>query len=130
MLKQLEIKISLAGDWQGKDRIAHNEIARWMAPLEARISILATIASTAPFIGLLGTVIGIIRAFKAISVSLGGGPGVVANGIAEALITTAFGIAVAIPALVAYNYFSRKLDALERHLELSAADIVSGFPHR
>ncbi|MEK7287055.1 MAG: MotA/TolQ/ExbB proton channel family protein, partial [Elusimicrobiota bacterium] len=91
-VRQVNVKICLANDSRGKERLAQHEISRWITPLEARLPILGTIASTAPFIGLLGTVIGIIRAFKAVSVSLGGGPSVVANGIAEALITTAFGI--------------------------------------
>ena len=110
--------------------MAQHEISRWITPLEARLPILGTIASTAPFIGLLGTVIGIIRAFKAVSVSLGGGPSVVANGIAEALITTAFGIMVAIPAIVAYNYFNSRLERLERQMELAVADLITGLPDK
>ena len=73
------------------------------------VTALGTIGSVAPFVGLFGTVVGIIHAFKAISDNAGGGPAVVANGIAEALITTALGLFVAIPAVVAYNAFTNKI---------------------
>lgn len=109
-----------------KDRITQNEILRNLAPLQERLYILATIASVSPFIGLFGTVIGIIRAFRAVAVSMGGGPSAVANGIAEALITTAAGLAVAIPAYIAYNFFAGRLERLEERLQIAAADILSG----
>jgi len=83
---------------------------RWEA--EHRLAVLGTIANVAPFIGLFGTVIGVIRAFQAIAVKASAGPSVVASGIAEALFATAAGLFVAIPAVIAYNYFlkrSRKL---------------------
>ncbi|MBI4370340.1 MAG: MotA/TolQ/ExbB proton channel family protein [Elusimicrobia bacterium] len=111
---------------QEREIIAGHEIAKWVAPLEIRLGILGTVASIAPFVGLLGTVIGIMKAFRAVSQSLGGGPSVVANGIAEALVTTAMGLVVAIPALVAYNYFSRRLAAMEQQIELAVGDHLSG----
>src|ERR1019366_3930006 len=85
---------------------------------------LGTIGSVAPFVGLLGTVVGIIHAFKAIAENAGGGPGVVANGIAEALITTALGLFVAIPAVVAYNLLSRKIERISEDMELCAQEIL------
>lgn len=85
---------------------------------------LGTIGSVAPFIGLFGTVVGIIHAFKAISENAGGGPGVVANGIAEALITTALGLFVAIPAVVAYNLFTRKIERITENMELCSEEVV------
>jgi biopolymer transport protein ExbB len=76
--------------------------------VEKRLALLGTIANAAPFVGLLGTVIGIIRAFRTISQasSAGGGLALVAGGISEALIATAAGLAVAIPASMLYNYFT------------------------
>ncbi len=124
--KHIAGKIGRASGVAEKERVGQNEILRWMAPLENNLVILGTVASTAPFIGLLGTVLGIIQAFRAISMSLGGGPSVVANGIAEALVTTAAGLIVAIPAVVAYNYFNRNLQALEGRLQLAVEDIVNG----
>jgi biopolymer transport protein ExbB/TolQ len=70
-----------------------------------RLNALATIGSTAPFIGLFGTVIGVIRAFKDMAAFQSAGPSVIAHGISEALVNTAMGLFVAIPAVVAYNYF-------------------------
>src|SRR5574340_1390064 len=76
------------------------------AELKRGISSLATIGSTAPFVGLFGTVLGIIHAFQGISSSKSTGLGAVAGGIAEALVTTAIGLFVAIPAVWLYNYFT------------------------
>jgi biopolymer transport protein ExbB len=74
--------------------------------VEQRLAILGTIANAAPFIGLLGTVVGIIRAFHSISMNTGGGISMVAGGISEALISTAAGLAVAIPSSMLYNYYT------------------------
>ena len=80
---------------------------------------LATIGSTAPFIGLFGTVVGIINAFRSIAATGSGGMSVVSGGIAEALVSTALGIFVAIPAVVAFNHF---IGVLERfHVEMNRA---------
>ena len=94
------------------------EIRLELAGAERFISFLGTVASASPFIGLLGTVVGIIRAFHSLAVSQGGGPGVVAAGIAEALVATAVGLLTAIPALVAYNYFSVRVRRLAEDLEI------------
>jgi len=77
--------------------------------LQRYLGILGTLGNTSPFIGLLGTVLGIIKAFKDLAGSAGGGPEVVMVGIAEALIATAAGLGVAIPAVILYNYFSGKV---------------------
>jgi biopolymer transport protein ExbB/TolQ len=76
---------------------------------EASLDLLATIASNAPFVGLFGTVLGIIRAFKDLAGNLRDATGAVMTGIAEALLTTAVGLFVAIPALVAFNLFKRRV---------------------
>ena len=95
-----------------------------VSEMEKFVPLLGTVAGAAPFIGLLGTVIGIIRAFQSIAVSGGGGPQVVASGIAEALVATAMGLFVAIPALVFYNYFSTKVRRLTEAMEICADEIV------
>jgi biopolymer transport protein ExbB/TolQ len=87
--------------------------------VDSRLAVLGTIANAAPFIGLLGTVIGIIRAFQSISASMGGGITAVAGGIAEALVSTAFGLGVAIPASVLYNYFSHRSQRLAKDLGIA-----------
>lgn len=75
--------------------------------LENRIAILGTLGSNAPFVGLFGTVLGIISAFHSLAMNAKGGPAIVMSGISEALVATALGLFVAIPAVAAYNYFTR-----------------------
>lgn len=75
------------------------------------LGLLATVGSTAPFVGLLGTVMGIVTAFQLMAASGSGGLGTVSAGIAEALVTTAFGLLVAIPAVMAYNFLQGWVDA-------------------
>jgi biopolymer transport protein ExbB len=77
--------------------------------LEKNLNVLGTIASNAPYIGLLGTVMGIMKAFNDLAVAPGQGNEVVMAGIAHALVSTAIGLAVAIPAVVAFNYFQKKV---------------------
>jgi biopolymer transport protein ExbB/TolQ len=87
--------------------------------MEKRLALLGTIANAAPFVGLLGTVIGIIRAFHSISTSTGnGGLALVAGGISEALISTAAGLAVAIPASMLYNFFTYHVEKLAKDARL------------
>ncbi|MDD4908064.1 MAG: MotA/TolQ/ExbB proton channel family protein [Candidatus Omnitrophica bacterium] len=92
--------------------------------LEHYTSIVGTIGSTAVYIGLFGTVLGIIRAFHDISQSDSGGINIVINGISEALICTAAGLCVAVPAVIAYNYFVKKVDGFITDMELSASEIL------
>ena len=77
--------------------------------LESRIAILGTLGNNAPFIGLFGTVLGIINAFHSLAQNIKGGPTIIMAGISEALIATALGLFIAIPAVGAYNYFVRKI---------------------
>ena len=90
--------------------------------LERGLSFLATTGSAAPFIGLFGTVVGIINAFESIGRAGSASLAVVAPGIAEALITTAVGLFAAIPATIAYNYFSARLGGLTSSIGLFAAE--------
>lgn len=92
--------------------------------LERFVPMLGTIAGSAPFIGLLGTVLGIMRAFRTLALSGSGGPQVVAAGIAEALVATALGLFVAIPSLVAYNYFSTRIRRTTENMEICSDELV------
>lgn len=88
---------------------------------------LATIATTAPFIGLFGTVIGIINAFRGMAMTGSGGIGAVSAGIAEALVTTALGLFVAIPAAWMYNYFVNKLERFQIEMANSSSELIDFF---
>jgi biopolymer transport protein ExbB len=100
------------------------------AELKRGVSTLATIGSTAPFVGLFGTVVGIINAFKGISQEKSTGLGAVAGGISEALVTTAVGLFVAIPAVWAYNYFSGRIEAFDVEMGNSSSELVDYFLKR
>lgn len=92
--------------------------------LKKHLWILGTVASSAPFIGLLGTVIGIIKAFESMAVAGTGGFAVVAAGISEALVATALGLAVAIIALIFYNYFQTRIATLNGLFRVQVAKIL------
>lgn len=93
--------------------------AETLIQLKSGLGFLATIGSTAPFIGLFGTVVGIINAFSGIAATGSGGMAAVSGGIAEALVATALGIFVAIPAVVSFNHFTGKLEGF--HVEMNRA---------
>lgn len=98
--------------------------------LERLTSVIGTIGSVSVYVGLFGTVLGIIRAFHDISVSGSGGISVVINGISEALACTAAGLCVAVPAVVAYNYFVKKIDDFIKDMELVVSetnDLISAI---
>jgi len=108
---------------RGLDRsiaIVHSEMKRGLSGL-------ATIGSTAPFVGLFGTVVGIINAFKGIAAEKATGLSAVAGGIAEALVATALGLFVAIPAVWAYNYFTNKIEAFDVEMDNSSMELVNYF---
>ena len=86
--------------------------------------VLATIASAAPFIGLFGTVVGIMRAFHSMALVGTGGFGVVAGGISEALIATALGLAVGIVAVVCYNYFHARVERIDTALRIGSGRLI------
>jgi biopolymer transport protein ExbB len=100
------------------------------AELKRGVSSLATIGSTAPFVGLFGTVVGIMNAFKSISTSKSTGLGAVAGGISEALITTAVGLFVAIPAVWMFNYFSNRIEAFDVEMGNSSSELIDYFLKR
>jgi biopolymer transport protein TolQ len=92
-------------------RALERQAQREVQSLKRGLGVLATVGSTAPFVGLLGTTMGIVTAFQLMAASGAGGLGTISAGIAEALITTAFGLLVAIPAVMAYNFLSGYVDA-------------------
>ncbi|MFN0118709.1 MAG: MotA/TolQ/ExbB proton channel family protein [Elusimicrobiota bacterium] len=123
-LALLAKSIFLAQTREQMERHQYRAIQASVQHLEKNIAFLGTIASVAPFIGLLGTVIGIIRSFQAVSMSSAGGASSVALGISEALVGTAAGLVVAIPALLGYNHFVNKMRILTQDWELCGSEII------
>ena len=108
-------------------RALERSVSLTAAEMKKGIGGLATIGSSAPFIGLFGTVIGIVNAFTGIAQSGSGGLAAVSAGIAEALITTAFGIMVAVPAVMAFNYFTTRLERFQIEMSNSSAELLDFF---
>jgi biopolymer transport protein ExbB len=100
------------------------EITIETAKLERYISIVGTIGNTAVYIGLFGTVLGIIRAFHDIAVAGAGGMSIVIGGVAEALVCTAAGLFVAIPAVIIFYYFTRRVGHFVDDMELCASELM------
>ena len=105
------------------EAIVHAELKRGLGGL-------ATIGSTAPFVGLFGTVVGILNAFRKISEQKATGLGAVAGGISEALVTTALGLFVAIPAVMMFNYFTGKVEAFDVEMDNSSSELIDYFLKR
>lgn len=120
--RQIDPEIMIEAARQGMDRTSMITVAE----LKENLGALATIGATAPFVGLFGTVMGIIRAFEGMAKS-GGGIASVSAGIAEALITTAGGLAVAIPAVWAYNYFQNRIDRFTVEMSNSGSEMSIYF---
>ena len=95
--------------------------------LKKGVSALATIGSTAPFVGLLGTVVGVINAFQGIGASGSAGIGAVSIGISEALVETALGLVVAIPAVWIYNYLTSRIEYFNVEMDNSSSELVDDF---
>ena len=95
--------------------------------LKKMVSSLATIGATAPFVGLLGTVVGVINAFQGIATTGSGGIGAVSAGIAEALVETALGLFVAIPAVWFYNYLTGRIESFNVEMDNSSSELVDYF---
>jgi biopolymer transport protein ExbB len=98
--------------------------------LEKRLAYLGTLGNNAPFIGLFGTVIGIINAFKGMALTGSGGIAAVSTGIAEALVTTALGLFVAIPAVWLFNIFMNKIERFQVEMSNSASTLLDYFIKR
>jgi biopolymer transport protein ExbB len=105
------------------EAIVHAELKRGLGGL-------ATIGSTAPFVGLFGTVMGILNAFQEMSKSKTTGLGAVAGGISEALVTTAIGLVVAIPAVMMFNYLTGRVEAFDVEMDNSSSELIDYFLKR
>jgi biopolymer transport protein ExbB/biopolymer transport protein TolQ len=111
-------------------RALERTAALTLADMKKGLGGLATIGSTAPFIGLFGTVVGIIHAFEGIAASGSGGVTAVSGGIAEALVATALGIQVAIPAVMAFNYFTGALERFQLEMAATSSELIDFLNRR
>ncbi|HEX8465178.1 MAG TPA: MotA/TolQ/ExbB proton channel family protein [Abditibacterium sp.] len=102
----------------------NQEVGHQLAALQHNLPVLASAASTAPYIGLFGTVLGILAAFRDIARTGQTGASVIAGGISEALTATALGLGVAIPAVLAYNFFTARINSISLPVETHALDIA------
>lgn len=113
------------GDLENVERALGKTLLKELTRLESSVPFLATTGSAAPFIGLFGTVWGIMNSFRAIGAMKSASVANVAPGIAEALIATAIGLVAAIPAVMAYNYFQRKIRVLSSEMETFSKDFLN-----
>ena len=116
-----------ADEMEASKRALERAIAVKTAELKRGLAGLATVGSTAPFVGLFGTVVGIIGAFQALKTNESAGIGAVGGAIAEALVATAFGILVAVPAVWLFNYFTSKVDNFVVEMDNSSAELIDYF---
>jgi biopolymer transport protein ExbB/TolQ len=115
---------------EAAERAIEREALMTTADMRRGLSGLATIGTTSPFIGLFGTVIGIINAFRGMAMTGSGGIAAVSTGIAEALITTALGLFVAIPAVWLFNIFTNKIERFQVEMSNSASELIDYFIKR
>jgi biopolymer transport protein ExbB/biopolymer transport protein TolQ len=111
-------------DINSAERAVERNMLLEVTNLKRGLAVLATVGATAPFVGLLGTTMGIVNSFVGMSSSGSGGLSAIGAGVAEALITTAFGLIVAIPAVWAYNYFSTKIDNLTAEMTYVSKEMI------
>ena len=111
-------------DINSAERAVEREMLMTIVDLKRGLGVLATVGATAPFVGLLGTTMGIVNSFTGMATSGAGGISAIAGGVAEALITTAIGIGVAIPAVWAFNYFQTKIDNLTAEMTYTSKEMI------
>ena len=111
-------------DINSAERAVERNMLMEITSLKRGLAVLATVGATAPFVGLLGTTMGIVNAFTGMAATGSGGLAAIGAGIAEALITTAFGLLVAIPAVWAYNYFTTKIDNLTAEMTYVSKELI------
>jgi biopolymer transport protein ExbB/TolQ len=111
-------------DINSSERAIEREMLMTVTDLKRGLGVLATVGATAPFVGLLGTTMGIINAFTGMAASGSGGLSAISAGIAEALVTTAFGLLVAIPAVWLFNYFQTKIDNLTAEMTYTSKEMI------
>jgi biopolymer transport protein ExbB/TolQ len=124
----LEAALAKQGDREAREQIVASVLGRERLYLEQRLTFLGTLGNNAPFIGLFGTVLGIIKAFNVLSSKtseMGGSPEVM-SGISEALVATAIGLFVAIPAVIAFNYFQKQVERTISITESLAQAVLAG----
>ena len=126
-----ELSPDIPGEYvEASKRALERAEAIVQAELKRGLGGLATIGSTAPFVGLFGTVVGIINAFQGISTEKSAGLGAVASGISEALVTTAIGLFVAVPAVWMFNIFTTKVDSFNVEMGNSSSELIDYFIKR
>jgi biopolymer transport protein ExbB len=111
-------------DINSAERAVEREMLMMIVELKRGLAVLATVGATAPFVGLLGTTMGVVNAFTGMASSGSGGLSAISAGVAEALITTAFGLLVAIPAVWAFNYFQTKIDNLSAEMTYTSKEMI------
>jgi biopolymer transport protein ExbB len=123
-----ELSSDIPGEYiEASKRALQRAEAIVQAELKRGLSGLATIGSTAPFVGLFGTVVGIINAFKGIASEKAAGLGAVASGISEALVTTAIGLFVAVPAVWMFNVFTTRVESFNVEMDNSSSELLDYF---
>ena len=113
-----------SADINAAERAVERQMLILQADLKKGLAVLATVGATAPFVGLLGTTMGIVNSFIGMATSGSGGLAAVSAGIAEALITTAFGLLVAIPAVWMYNYFTTVLESISVEMMYTSKELI------
>ena len=111
-------------DINSAERAVEREMLMTITDLKRGLGVLATVGATAPFVGLLGTTMGIVNAFVGMAASGSGGLSAISAGVAEALVTTAFGLLVAIPAVWLFNYFQVKIDNLTAEMTYTSKEMI------
>ncbi len=111
-------------DINSAERAVEREMLMTITDLKRGLGVLATVGATAPFVGLLGTTMGIVNAFTGMAASGSGGLSAISAGVAEALVTTAFGLLVAIPAVWLFNYFQVKIDNLIAEMTYTSKEMI------
>jgi biopolymer transport protein ExbB/TolQ len=127
LLAGKEAHLSIEEQVASAERGCERATTLYNQELKKGLSVLATIATSAPFIGLFGTISGIINAFRGMALTGSGGIGAVAGGIAEALVTTAFGIGVAIIALWCFNLLNTKIDIYDAEMSNTSSQVIDFF---
>jgi biopolymer transport protein ExbB/biopolymer transport protein TolQ len=113
-----------SGDINSAERAVERQSLILLSELKTGMAILATVGATAPFVGLLGTTMGVVNAFTGMALTGSGGLAAISAGISEALITTAFGLAVAIPAVWLYNYFQTKIENITVEMMYTSKELI------
>lgn len=111
-------------DINSAERAVERQMLILLAELKRGLAVLATVGATAPFVGLLGTTMGIVNSFTGMAMTGSGGLAAISAGIAEALITTAFGLLVAIPAVWFYNYFQTKIENITVEMTYTSKELI------